>query len=123
MKKSDFNYHLPPELIAQKPLAIRSASRLLQLNKQTGELSDGQFSHFIDLLQPDDLLVFNDTKVIPARLFASKTSGGKVEILIERIEGSHQALAHVRASKTPKTDALLQLENGVVCRVLGREDD
>jgi S-adenosylmethionine:tRNA ribosyltransferase-isomerase len=57
MKKSDFNYHLPPELIAQKPLAIRSASRLLQLNKQTGELSDGQFSHFIDLLQPDDLLV------------------------------------------------------------------
>lgn len=123
MKKSDFNYHLPPELIAQKPLAQRSASRLLQLNKQTGELSDGQFSHFIDLLQPDDLLVFNDTKVIPARLFASKTTGGKVEILIERIEDSHQALAHVRASKAPKTDALLQLENGVVCRVLGREDD
>ncbi|OAI17049.1 S-adenosylmethionine:tRNA ribosyltransferase-isomerase [Methylomonas lenta] len=123
MKKSDFNYHLPPELIAQKPLAQRSASRLLQLNKQTGELSDGQFSQFIDLLQPDDLLVFNDTKVIPARLFASKTSGGKVEILIERIEDPHQALAHVRASKTPKTDALLQLENGVFCRVLGREED
>lgn len=123
MKKSDFNYHLPPELIAQKPLAQRSASRLLQLNKQTGELSDGQFSQFIDLLQPDDLLVFNDTKVIPARLFASKTSGGKVEILIERIEDPHQALAHVRASKTPKTDALLQLENGAFCRVLGREED
>ena len=123
MKKSDFNYHLPPELIAQKPLAQRSASRLLQLNKQTGELSDRQFRDFIDLLQPDDLLVFNDTKVIPARLFASKTTGGKVEILIERIEDQHQALAHVRASKSPKADALLQLENGVVCRVLGREED
>ena len=123
MKRSDFSYHLPPELIAQKPLAQRSASRLLQLNKQSGALSDGHFSQFIDLLQPDDLLVFNDTKVIPARLFASKTTGGKVEILIERIEGPHQALAHVRASKSPKTDALLQLENGVVCRVLGREED
>ena len=123
MKKSDFNYQLPPELIAQKPLAERSASRLLQLNKQTGAVSDGQFSDFIDLLHPDDLLVFNDTKVIPARLFANKMTGGKVEILIERIENPHQALAHVRASKSPKTDGLLQLENGVVCRVLGREDD
>lgn len=123
MKKSDFNYQLPQELIAQKPLAERSASRLLQLNKQTGAVSDGQFSDFIDLLHQDDLLVFNDTKVIPARLFANKATGGKVEILIERIEDSHQALAHVRASKSPKTEGVLQLENGVVCRVLGREDD
>ena len=123
MKKSDFNYQLPQELIAQKPLAERSAGRLLQLDKQTGAVSDGQFSDFIDLLRQDDLLVFNDTKVIPARLFAGKTTGGKVEILIERIEDSHQALAHVRASKAAKTDSLLHLENGVVCRVLGREDD
>ena len=123
MKKSDFNYHLPPELIAQKPLAQRSASRLLQLDKQSGALKDARFSDFIDMLDTNDLLVFNDTKVIPARLFASKATGGKVEILIERIEDEHQALAHVKASKSPKTNAILQLENGVQCRVLGREQD
>ena len=123
MKKSDFNYHLPPELIAQKPLAQRSASRLLQLNKQSGALNDAMFIDFIEMLTPNDLLVFNDTKVIPARLFASKATGGKVEILIERIEEQNQALAHVRASKSPKTDAILHLENGVPCRVLGREED
>jgi S-adenosylmethionine:tRNA ribosyltransferase-isomerase len=123
MKKSDFNYHLPPELIAQKPLAQRSASRLLQLDKQSGALKDSVFSNFLDLLAPNDLLVFNDTKVIPARLFASKATGGKVEILIERIDDEHQALAHVKASKSPKTDAILQLENDVQCRVLGREQD
>ena len=123
MKKSDFNYHLPPELIAQKPLEQRSASRLLQLDRQTGALRDGKFSDFIGLLDQRDLLVFNDTKVIPARLFASKATGGKVEILIERIENEHQALAHVRASKSPKPDALLHLENGTLCRVLDREHD
>lgn len=123
MKKSDFNYHLPAELIAQKPLAQRSASRLLQLNRQTGAVHDGKFSDFIDMLDPRDLLVFNDTKVIPARLFASKSTGGKIEILIERIEDERQALAYVRASKSPKADAMLQLENGVQCRVLGREHD
>lgn len=123
MKKSDFNYHLPPELIAQKPLPERAGSRLLQLNKQTGAISDARFIDFIDLLQPNDLLVFNDTKVIPARLFASKATGGKVEILIERIENQQQALAHVRASKSPKVDSLLHLQDGTVCRVLGREHD
>lgn len=123
MKKSDFKYHLPSELIAQKPLPKRSASRLLQLNKQTGSITDARFTEFIDMLQPQDLLVFNDTKVIPARLFASKVTGGKVEILIERIENQHQALAHVRASKSPKADSLLLLQDGTVCRVLGREHD
>jgi S-adenosylmethionine:tRNA ribosyltransferase-isomerase len=123
MKKSDFKYHLPSELIAQKPLPQRSASRLLQLNKQTGSITDARFTEFIDMLQPQDLLVFNDTKVIPARLFASKVTGGKVEILIERIENQHQALAHVRASKSPKADSLLLLQDGTVCRVLGREHD
>lgn len=123
MKKSDFNYHLPSELIAQKPLAQRSASRLLQLNKQTGELIDSRFGDFIGLLTPNDLLVFNDTKVIPARLYAQKATGGKVEILIERIEDSRQALAHVRASKSPKPDAVLHLQNGIMCRVLEREHD
>ena len=123
MKKSDFNYQLPPELIAQTPLKQRSASRLLQLNKRTGEVIDAQFNDFIGLLTPDDLLVFNDTKVIPARLFANKATGGKVEILIERIEDTRRALAHVRASKSPKPDSVLHLQNGAVCRVLEREND
>lgn len=123
MKKSDFNYHLPPELIAQKPLAQRNASRLLQMNKQTGELRDSQFTDFIGLLNQNDLLVFNDTKVIPARLYANKATGGKVEILIERLEEGGRVLAHIRASKSPKAEALLHLQNGAVCRVLGREED
>lgn len=123
MKKSDFNYPLPPELIAQSPLPERTASRLLTLNRQKGELRDRQFNDFINLLDANDLLIFNDTKVIPARLFATKTTGGKVEILIERIENEHQALAHVRASKSPKPGSLLQLVNGDNCRVLGREGD
>ena len=123
MKKSDFNYHLPSELIAQKPLAQRSASRLLRLNKQTGELADAQFKDFVDLLNPLDLLVFNDTKVIPARLYATKATGGKVEILVERIEDQRLALAHVKASKSPKSDSTLHLQDGTVCRVLGREHD
>lgn len=123
MKKSDFYYPLPESLIAQKPLSKRSASRLLQLDRQTGAIKDGRFSDFIDRLQPGDLLVLNDTKVIPARLFGRKASGGKVEILIERIESPHQALAHVKASKAPKADTLLILDNLAVCRVLGREQD
>lgn len=123
MKKSDFNYHLPAELIAQKPLPQRSASRLLQLNKQTGALLDSQFSDFIGMLNRNDLLVFNDTKVIPARLYATKATGGKVEILIERIEDRCRALAHIKASKSPKAGSLLHLQNGTLCRVLGRERD
>lgn len=123
MKKSDFNYPLPPELIAQKPLAQRSASRMLQMDRRSGALTDARFTDFVNLLKPDDLLVFNDTKVIPARLYGQKSTGGKVEILIERIEGERRALAHVRASKAPKADAAIQLADGSVCRVLGREGD
>jgi S-adenosylmethionine:tRNA ribosyltransferase-isomerase len=122
MKKGDFNYHLPAELIAQKPLPERSASRMLQLNKNTGALTDGRFNGFVDLLRSNDLLVFNDTKVIPARLYATKASGGKVEILIERLENERQALAHVRASKSPKPGAELLLDNGMTCRVIERDD-
>ncbi len=123
MKKSDFNYVLPPDLIAQKPLPERTASRLLILSRLGGDLRDASFADFLDLLTPDDLLVFNDTQVIPARLFAQKPTGGKVEILIERIESDRQALAHVRSSKSPKAGSVLQLVNGVECRVLGREGD
>ncbi len=122
MNKSDFHYHLPPELIAQQPLAARGGSRMLIMDRQTGKLQDSRFSQFIDLLHPNDLLTFNDTKVIPARLFAHKQSGGKVEILIERLEGQ-QALAHIKASKTPKPGAELILEHGHTCQVIEREQD
>ncbi|MFM8342125.1 MAG: tRNA preQ1(34) S-adenosylmethionine ribosyltransferase-isomerase QueA [Methylomonas sp.] len=123
MKKSDFNYHLPESLIAQKPLAERTASRLLHLDRVSGAIKDGQFSDFLDLLTANDLVVFNDTKVIPARLYGHKASGGKIEILIERVEGERQALAHIRASKSPKPDSLLNLDGGAVCRVIEREND
>lgn len=123
MKKSDFYYQLPENLIAQKPLAQRSASRVLQLDRLTGALSDGCFADFLLSLRPGDLLVLNDTKVIPARLFGHKASGGKVEILIERIEAPHQALAHIKASKAPKADSLLFLDNSAVCQVLAKEHD
>jgi S-adenosylmethionine:tRNA ribosyltransferase-isomerase len=123
MKKSDFVYSIPAELIAQKPLSERSASRLLCLNRSTGQIEDKQFNDFIDLIDPRDLMVFNDTRVIPARLFGKKLSGGKVEILIERIRDEHHAIALVRASKTPKPGTLLLLAEGYCCEVQGREDD
>ncbi|MGZ8183469.1 MAG: tRNA preQ1(34) S-adenosylmethionine ribosyltransferase-isomerase QueA [Methylobacter sp.] len=123
MKKSDFNYLLPEALIAQKPLAERTASRLLCMDRNTGRIADRQFIDFIDLIDERDLLVFNDTKVIPARLFGKKQSGGKVEILIERILDDHHAIAHVRASKAAKAGTLIELDNGYDCEVLGRTDD
>jgi S-adenosylmethionine:tRNA ribosyltransferase-isomerase len=123
MKKSDFNYPLPEALIAQKPLAERDASRLLCMDRDTGRIIDRQFTNFIDLIDERDLLVFNDTKVIPARLFGKKQSGGKVEILIERILDERHAIAHARSSKTSKPGTLIDLENGYCCEVLGRADD
>ncbi|MEN9757879.1 MAG: S-adenosylmethionine:tRNA ribosyltransferase-isomerase, partial [Pseudomonadota bacterium] len=107
MKKSDFNYFLPENLIAQVPLAQRTASRLLIMNRHTGALQDGQFTDFIDLISPQDLLVFNNTKVIAARLFGTKSTGGKLEILIERVLNDKEALAHIRSSKSPKAGAVI----------------
>jgi len=123
MKKSDFNYMLPDALIAQKPLAERDASRLLYMNRDSGEITDRLFTDFIGLIDDRDLLVFNDTKVIPARLFGKKQSGGKVEVLIERILDDHHAIAHVKASKSPKPGALIELDAGYRCFVQGRADD
>jgi S-adenosylmethionine:tRNA ribosyltransferase-isomerase len=123
MKKSDFSYQLPEELIAQTPLSERHDSRLLCLNKHTGQLADKQFTDFIDLIDERDLLVFNDTKVIPARLFGVKTTGGKVEILIERVLDDYHAIAHVRASKSPKAGAVINLDGGYSCVVQGRVED
>lgn len=123
MKKSDFYYDLPDELIAQKPLAERTASRLLCLDKITDQLEDKQFIDFLALLNKDDCLVLNNTKVIPARLFGHKETGGKVEILIERVLANQEFLAHTRASKSPKAGSLIHLDAGFQCEVLGREED
>ena len=113
----DFDYLLPPELIAQAPLARRTDSRLLQVSPQ---LADLQFSDLPRLLAPGDLLVFNDTRVIHARLFGAKASGGQVEVMIERPLGPHEALAQIRASKSPKPGTRLRLEDALDVEVLGR---
>jgi S-adenosylmethionine:tRNA ribosyltransferase-isomerase len=123
MKKSDFTYHLPDHLIAQQPTANRRDSRLLLLDAASGGLEDSYFCQFIELLQPDDLLVFNDTRVIPARLFGTKPTGGKVEILIERIIDQNRALAHARPGKSLKNGLKIQLDNNAWCEVIGRQDD
>ena len=122
MKKSDFHFDLPPELIAQAPLAERSASRLLLVPGE-GAFEDRQVRDLPALLQPGDLLVFNDTRVIPARLFGQKQTGGRVEILLERLLGGHEVLAQVGASKTPKPGSLITLDEGTAVEVLGREGE
>ena len=102
MRLSDFNFELPERLIAKYPLSERSASRLLSLNCNSGELSHGYFEGIVDLIQATDLIIFNNTKVIPARMFGSKASGGKVEILIERLNSETEATAHIKASNKTK---------------------
>lgn len=120
MKTSDFNFDLPNELIARFPLAQRSSSRLLSLHKQTGEVSHGHFRDLLAFFNAGDLIVFNNTKVIPARLYGAKLSGGKLEALIERVTGEHEALAHIRSSRSPKPGSRILLE-GVEVEVVGRE--
>lgn len=129
MKRSDFHFELPVELIAQHPLAERSASRLLCLDGTTGAVTHRRFTDLVSLLRPEDLLVFNNTRVIPARLWGSKETGGRVEILLERVTGSHRALAHLRSSKSPKPGSRLLLSaepggppTGHTLAVIGRED-
>ncbi len=123
MKKSDFNYFLPESLIAQRPLAERDSSRMLLVDCTKDLLQDKYFTDFVDLLDADDLLVFNNTKVIAARIFGRKQTGGKVEILIERITDDSHAIAHVRASKSPKPNTVIQLDGKFYCMVLARKDD
>lgn len=113
-----FDYDLPPELIAQAPLAERSASRLLVMDGET--LADRRFAELSELVRPGDLLVFNDTRVIHARLFGVKASGGQVEVLIERAIGDHEALAQVRASKPPKPGSTIRLADAFEVSVVGR---
>ena len=122
MQLSDFYYDLPPELIASEPLSERTASRLLQVGAD-GACRDGKFTDVLELIQPNDLLVFNNTRVIHARLHGQKASGGKVEVLIERVLDAHTALAHVRASKSPKPGTRLRLESAVDAEVVGRQGE
>ena len=123
MRKSDFNYSLPPELVAQYPASPRTASRLLHLGSASGVIRDLRFTDLPSLLQAGDLLVFNDTRVIPARLFGSKESGGRIEVLIERLLDAHRVLAQVRASKPPKPGQKLMLESDVTAVVQSRDGE
>jgi S-adenosylmethionine:tRNA ribosyltransferase-isomerase len=119
---ADFDYDLPAELIAQHPSDKRSASRMLHVD-QNSALHDRQFMDLLSLLRPHDILVLNDTQVIRARLLGIKDTGGKVEVLVERILDAKRALAHVRASKSPKPGMTLTLEGQVKAVVVGRDED
>ena len=123
MRLSDFDYHLPGDLIAQFPLPDRTGSRLLHLDGRTGSLADRRFAELPLLIHPGDLLVFNDTRVIKARLRGRKESGGQVEVLVERVLSEREALAHIRASHAPKAGSRLTLAEVVSVEVVERQDD
>jgi len=124
MRVSDFAFELPDSLIAHYPQAQRSACRLLSLDGPTGQLEHGTFTDLLDKLNPGDLLVFNNTRVIPARLFGRKVSGGKIEVLVERMLDDKRILAHVRASKAPKPGAELLLgdDESIQATMVARHD-
>jgi S-adenosylmethionine:tRNA ribosyltransferase-isomerase len=122
MNVADFDFDLPDELIAQFPPAVRGGSRLLHV-ETSGKLADRLFSDLPALLRPDDLLVMNDTRVIKARLFGYKDSGGKVELLVERVTGEFEALAFIRASHAPQPGSRIHLADDVAIDVLARQDD
>jgi len=120
MRKSDFHFDLPAELIAQAPPVQRGTSRLLHLNRASGVCSDRVFADLPQLLRPDDLLVVNDTRVMAARLYGVKDSGGRIELLVERMLDGQRFLAQCRSSKSPKPGQLLHLGADVTVRVVGR---
>ncbi len=122
MRVADFHFELPEHLIARHPLSERRASRLLVLDGPTGELAHKGFADLLGYLRPGDLMVFNNTRVIPARLFGQKASGGKLEILVERVLDSHRVLAHVRSSKSPKPGSTLLIDGGAEASMLARHD-
>lgn len=123
MKKSDFDFDLPNDLIAQAPLARRSGSRLLVVDVAAHTKKDRKFHELPEMLLPGDLLVFNDTRVLPARLYGRKESGGAVEILIERVTGAHEARAQLGVSKKPKEGGRIKLADGSMITVLGRDGE
>lgn len=122
MQVADFDFDLPPDLIAQFPPAVRGSSRLLHI-EASGSLHDRWFSELPSLLRPDDLLVMNDTRVIKARLFGIKDSGGKVELLVERVLDEFEALAFIRASHAPRPGSHIRLADGLLIEVMARQDD
>lgn len=123
MKTSDFDFELPPELIAQLPAPERGQSRLLHLDGVSGVLEDRQFGDLPQFLKAGDLLVFNDTRVIKARLFGVKDSGGKLEVLVERVLDEHHVLAHIRASHAPKPGSGLLLAGAIAATVVERQGE
>jgi S-adenosylmethionine:tRNA ribosyltransferase-isomerase len=120
LKRSDFHYELPAELIAQRPLPRRSDSRLLHLERSGSDRADRMFRDLPGLLQRGDLLVFNDTRVIPARLFGRKDTGGRVEIMLERLLSDDEILAQLRVSKPPRKGGAIRLEDGTRLEVVER---
>ena len=122
MKRSDFHFDLPPELIAQEPLDRRSDSRLLLLPRFEGEAADRRFRELPDLLRAGDLLVFNNTRVIPARLYGRKETGGRVEVMVERLLSDSECLAQLRVSKPLREGGLICFEDGSGLVMTGRED-
>ncbi len=123
MRRADFAYELPAELIAQVPLPERGGSRLLYLHTDSGAIEDRRFADFIEMLRPNDLLVLNDTQVIPARVIGAKPTGGRVEILLERILEGHRILAHVHASKALRPKAPVALPGGTSATFIQRHGD
>ncbi|MGQ0657007.1 MAG: tRNA preQ1(34) S-adenosylmethionine ribosyltransferase-isomerase QueA [Chromatiales bacterium] len=123
MRVSEFNYDLPKHLIAQYPAPLRSESRLLVLDGVTGEIEDRRFADLPSLLHPGDLLVFNDTRVIKARLYGHKSTDGKVELLIERVQGRTCALAHLKPARTQRPGTRIVLEDGTSVAVIERRPD
>ncbi len=122
MRREDFHYDLPEGLIAKTPMPERASSRLLYLAGSSGAIEHRSFSDILDLIAPGDLVVFNDTRVIPARVFGQKASGGKVEVLVERVLSEDRVLAHVRASKSPKVGSIIRLEDNTEIEMMGRDD-
>ncbi len=122
MRVADFSFDLPDELIARFPKADRTSSRLLNLDGPSGAVEHKIFSDILELVNENDLLVFNNTKVIPARMFGQKESGGKVEVLVERVLDEHRVLAHIRASKSPKPGNVLILEGKAKAIMVARHD-
>lgn len=123
MKTQDFDFELPPELIAQYPLKNRRDSRLLRYSRSTGQMHHGLFTSLVDALNPGDLLVMNDSRVIPARLYGQKKTGGKVELLIERILSDETFLTHIKASKSPKPGTEIVFDESWRIEVIEKQED
>ncbi|MCW9018007.1 MAG: S-adenosylmethionine:tRNA ribosyltransferase-isomerase [Kangiellaceae bacterium] len=124
MKKQDFSFELPEHLIANQPCNERTGSRLMLLDPSQQSIKNSKFNQILESLNPNDCLIFNNTKVIPARLFGKRESGGKVEILLERIiqeEGKDKCIAQLRASNTPKPGAKIMISDSFSLTVIGRE--